>query len=92
MTKSALLAVALGTLMVAGTANSAEADPRVAPTKQRFNQPLIGDSHRHNFRPRIIMRDRRFPIIRKETRRMERNMRIDEILFRHDSPPPPPPP
>ena len=94
MTKSSLLAVALGTLMVAGTADAAEAGPRVAPTNQQFNQPVIGDSHRHNLRPRMIMRDR-FPTIRKEPRRLERNLRIDEIRlrhFRHDSPPPPPPP
>lgn len=97
MTKSALLAVALGTLMVTGTANAAAADPRVRSTDQRMNRIMVGDPISRN---RAVTGQRslpesrhfRFDLDRKWDRRMERNLRLDEIRYRHDSPPPPPPP
>jgi len=96
MTKSALLAVALGTLMVAGTANAAAAGPPVTSTDQRMNRIVVGDPISRN---RAVTRQQslpesrhfRFDLDRKWDRRMERKERLENI-FRHDSPPPPPPP
>lgn len=96
MTKSALLAVAPGTLMVAGTANAAAAGPPVTSTDQRMNRIVVGDPiSRHRAvtgqRSMPATRDFRHDIDRKWERRMERRERLEKI-FRHDSPPPPPPP
>ena len=96
MTKSTLLAVALGTLVVTGTANAAAAGPPVTSTDQRMNRIMVGDPVSRNRavtqqRSLRESRDFRFDLDRKWERRMERQNRLEEI-FRHDSPPPPPPP
>lgn len=96
MTKSALLAVALGTVMAAGTAYAAAAGPPVTSTEQRMNRIVVGNPVSRNSivtQQRSLRESRqfRFDVDRKWERRMERNLRLDEI-FRHDSPPPPPPP
>lgn len=96
MTKSALLALALGTLMAAGTANAAAAGPPVTSPEQRVNRIMVGDPISRNravTQQRSLQegRDFRFDVDRKWERRMEREERLEEI-FRHDSPPPPPPP
>lgn len=96
MTKSTLLAVALGTLMAAGTANAAAAGPPVTSTEQRMNRIMVGDPISRNrtvTQQRSLQdsRDFRHDVDRKWERRMERQQKLEEI-FRHDSPQAPPPP